>query len=162
MDNKQYILIVKSALKQKDKEINEALAANKGKTNKIMKEPYGEKDYVKKKNIKEAREIFKTRVGLQPFAGNFSHDRRFARTNWLCICLSAREEEPHLTGGQCPVYGDLVDIHGDLEDNDNLVRLFQAILVRREEMESRDTLVTPGVTEVLLASTTAEASHTGD
>ena len=131
MDKKQYIETVKNALEEKDKEIITTLAANKEKVNKIMKEPYGKKEYVKEKNIKEAREIFKTRVGLQPFAGNFSNDRRFARTEWLCFCLGAREEEHHLTGGQCPIYGDLVGMHGNLEDNDNLVGLFQAILRRR-------------------------------
>ena len=58
-------------------------------------------------------------------------------------------------GRRSSICGDLVGMHGNLEDNDNMVGLFQAILRRREEMEPRDTLVTPGVTEVLLASTTA-------
>ena len=44
--------------------------------------------------------------------------------------MGAREEEHHLTGA-VPIYGDLVGMHGNLEDNANLVGLFQAILRRR-------------------------------
>ena len=99
--------------------------------------------------------MFKTRVKLQPFAGNYSNDKRFARTDWLCACLGAREEEHHLTSGKCPVYGDLVTEHGDLENDNNLVSLFKEILARREKMDTE-------VSEVLLATTFAGASHTGD
>ena len=56
----------------------------------------GRKDYVQKKNINNVRQQFRARYGLQLFAGNYSHDERFAGSKWLCKCQEAREEESHL------------------------------------------------------------------
>ena len=78
----------------------------KGKCERIEFEQYGRKEYFKMKNIHNVREHFRTRFGLQPFAGNYSHDRRFANSSWLCKCKEAKEEEAHLMSGQCKVYGD--------------------------------------------------------
>ena len=155
MSDKEFIKEAKSAIKRKDENELKAMSVNKTKMKKILKEPFGMKKYLQQNNIEEAREMFKTRVKLQPFAGNYSNDRRFARTNWLCRCMGAREEEDHLTSGQCPVYGDLVTEQGDLENDNNLVSLFKEILSRREKMDTE-------VSEVLLATTFAGASHTGD
>ena len=96
------------------------------------------KKYLKDTNIEDTREWFKTRFGLQPFAGNFSHDRRYAKSNWLCRCKSVREEESHITSGSCEVYGDLTDQFGDLSEDQNLVDFFRAVLDRREYLEEED------------------------
>ena len=58
-------------------------------------EVYGKKDYIEKKTICDAIMWFKSCFGLQAFAGNYSHDRRFAKTDWLCRCQSAVEDEGH-------------------------------------------------------------------
>ena len=63
----------------------------KQKCDRIEKEKYGKKEYIKSKNIYDARQMYRTRFGMQPFAGNYSHDRRFARTEWLCQCREACE-----------------------------------------------------------------------
>ena len=87
------------------------------------------------KNIYNLRNQFRTRFGLLAFAGNFSHDRRFASTNWLCKCTEAREEEAHLISGQCKVYGDLTDKYCDLTDENSLVQFFKEVLARREKLD---------------------------
>ena len=69
---------------------------------------------------------------MHAFAGNYSHDRRYAKTNWLCLCLNSREEEIHLKSGECTVYGDLTNKYSDLSSDDNLADLFREILARRE------------------------------
>jgi hypothetical protein len=107
----------------------------KGKCERISVEEYGRKPYIQQKNIFSVRQQFRTRFGLQPFAGNFSNDRRFAKTNWLCKCKQAREEELHLVSGQCPVYGDLTHKFSNLTDDNSLVQFFQDVLARREELD---------------------------
>ena len=59
-----------------------------------MKEDYGKKEYLNDRKIEDVRQMFKTRVGLLPFVGNFSHDKRFANTGWLCRC-GVKENETH-------------------------------------------------------------------
>ena len=43
-----------------------------------------QKNYITKNKVGEVRNIFKARVGMSEFADNFSKDKRFMRTNWLC------------------------------------------------------------------------------
>ena len=69
---------------------------------------------------------------MDAFAGNYSHDRRYAKTNWLFLCLNFREEEIHLKSGECTVYGDLTHKYIDLSSDDNLADLFREILARSE------------------------------
>lgn len=107
----------------------------KGKCERIDNEEYGKKEYFRNKNIYNVRQQFRTRFGLQPFAGNYSHDKRFANSNWLCKCKEAKEEECHLTSGQCKVYGDLTEKFSDLTEINSLVQLFQEILARRDKLD---------------------------
>ena len=74
---------------------------------------------------------------MLPFAGNYSHDRKFAHSEWLCSCREHREQESHLLAGSCRVYGDIRQKYGDLEDDEDLVRFFTEVLERREELEAR-------------------------
>ena len=107
----------------------------RGKCERIGMEEYGRKEYFRSKNIFNVRQQYRTRFGLLPFGGNYSHDRRFANSNWLCKCQEAREEECHLISGQCKVYGDLTDKYTDLTDDNNLVQLFQEVLARRDQLD---------------------------
>ena len=110
-------------------------AQGKEKCIKITSESYGKKEYLENKSISEVREMYKTRFGLLPFAGNYSHDARFRRTNWLCQCTTAREEERHLLSGKCEVYKDIRENYGDLKNDDDLVKFFREVLDRREQLE---------------------------
>ena len=98
----------------------------KGKCERILHETYDKKEYIGKKNIFDVR---------QPFAGNYSKDKRFARTNWLCRCEEEREEEAHLMSGQCTVFGDLALKYNDLTDDENLVLFFSEVLARRDDLD---------------------------
>ena len=80
---------------------------------------------------------YRSPFGLQKFAGNYSHDRRFASSNWLCKCLESREDENHLRSGQCKVYGDITKKYTYLTDDENLVGLFSEILARRDQLDKQ-------------------------
>ena len=90
----------------------------------------------------------RTRFGLQFFAGNYSNDKRFQKSDWLCKCEKSREEESHLLSGQCTVYGDLTLKYSDLTSDDNLVGLFTEILARRDELDRVITPIGGGITNV--------------
>ena len=108
------------------------------KCSRILTEEYGKQNYIEESTIGDARKWFKTCFGLQNFAGNFSHDRRFAKTDWLCRCKISIEDEEHIVSGQCPVYGGLRTQFGDLGEDRNLVAYFTAVLGMREELEEED------------------------
>ena len=74
---------------------------------------------------------------MLPFAENYKHDKRFAKSNWLCRC-GYSEDENHLTSGLCPIYGDLVSKDLDFSLDEYLVLLFTDILERRDELEKSD------------------------
>ena len=80
--------------------------------------------------IKEVREIYRTRVMMQPFAGNYSNDKLFKNTGHLCWCMVKREEECHLLSGACPVYADIHKEFTDLDSDDQLVSYFKMVLAR--------------------------------
>ena len=84
---------------------------------------YGRKSYTTSTTIQESRKWFKTRWGLQDFAGKYSHDRRFAKNNWLFRCKTDREEEGHIVSGRCKVYEDLRSQFGDLGEDENLLAI---------------------------------------
>ena len=123
-------------------------AQAKGKCEQLKEEAYGRKQYISQKNISSVRNQFRTRFGLQFFAGNYSRDKRFKKTDWLCKCLKAREDEAHLLSGRCSVYGDLTSKYSDLSSDDDLVGLFTDILARRDELDRVSTPVGGGITNV--------------
>ena len=105
------------------------------KCDRVAGETYGKKEYMRQKTVSEVRQQFYSRFGMQPFAGNFKHSKKFQSSEWRCKCGLELEEEAHLTGGDCPVYGDLRADYPDLGDDEQLVGLFSAILERRGRLE---------------------------
>ena len=75
---------------------------------------------------------------MQPFAGNYSKDNRFSRTEWLCRCREAREEESHLMNGNCPVYREIRQKYDNLDDDETLAQYFKEILEMRDKLEKED------------------------
>ena len=134
--------LTKGAIRTKNEAILKEMAHEKSKCKNIMKEDYGRKEYMNEMKIEDVRFMFKGRVGLLPFAGNYENDKKFLRTNWLCRC-GEKEKEAHLTSGNCPIYDDIWEKRGDLENNEDLVKFFSAVLERRDlldrlEEEERD------------------------
>ena len=99
-------LLLLSACHKKNEESIRAEASVK-KCTKIKEEEYCMREYMNSQTITSTRNWFKSRFSLQPFAGNFSKDKRFASTDWMCRCKESREEEGHITSGECNTYGDL-------------------------------------------------------
>ena len=137
LSKREYKIILNKACHTKNEQILRATASDV-KCSRIRQEPYGKKMYTQSTNMEDSRKWFRSCFGLLPFAGNFTHDRRYAKTNWLCRCKTSREEEGHITSGTCHVYGGLRTQFGDLENDENLVRFFQAVLDKREELEDED------------------------
>ena len=132
-----YKLNVLKALHRKNEENLRFLA--KGKCERILYEQYEKKEYLSNKNIFNVREHYRTRWGLLPFAGNYSHSKKYATTNYLCRCNENREDESHLTSGDCKVFGDLLDKFGDLSNYENLIKFLGEVLSRRDEIDKLDT-----------------------
>ena len=138
LDPHKFRKVVTSACHRMNEKRLRKQAEGKEKCDKIMLEPYGKKDYVGKKIIYQVRQHYKTRVKMMPFAGNFTHDRRFSKTEWLCKCRQIKEVEGHLTSGKCPVYGDIRERYTDLKNDDDLVHFFQEVLDRREMLDKEE------------------------
>ena len=100
-----------------------------------MKDCYGKKMYLSENKIEDVRFRFKRRVGLLPFAGNYSNDKRYARSNWMCRCGN-RENESHIREGICPIYNDIWQKYENLDNDEDLVNFFSAVLERRRKIES--------------------------
>ena len=134
IEKSEYILLVREAIHRKNESMLRLLAV--GKCQRIIGEDYGKKQYISKKNIFNVRVQYRARFGLEKFAGNYSKDRRFSSSEWLCRCKESREEESHLTSGKCKLFGDLKERFGDLHDDENLVQFFQEVLTRRDEIDN--------------------------
>ena len=115
----------------------------------IAEEGYGRKQYLEENNISDTRDLFRARFGLSAFAGNYSHDRQYAKSDWLCRCQLSTESESHIMSGTCKVYGDLSQHFGDLNEDKNLVTFFKAVLDRRDLLEEEEQF---GVLDTLGAS----------
>jgi hypothetical protein len=75
--------VIDTACRKEQRQRLMKLAEGRVKCSNIPMEVFEKKEYISNTKIKDVRERYKTRYGLQPFAGNFSHDKRFARSEWL-------------------------------------------------------------------------------
>ena len=122
----------------------------------IATERYGKKEYIQQTNISNTRDQFSARFGLTAFAGNYTHNKKYAKSDWLCRCQQSSESESHLMSGGCKVFGDLADNFGDLNEDSNLVSFFRAVLDRRDHLEEEERFGEDiqGVNDTLGASST--------
>ena len=84
------------------------------------------------------RKAFRTRFGMHNFAGNYSHDRRFAQSDRFCRCRQAKETESYIIPGECEFYDDIRNEFDSLDDLDYLIDLFGKILKKRELLEEEE------------------------
>ena len=132
MSKNQYRQLFTSACKIKHEQNLREGSEGKVKTERIFKSKYGMKRYFESNNIMEARNIFRTRTMMMPFAANYSRNMKYKKTNWLCKCTWRREEEAHLMGGKCPVYSDIWERFNNLEEDEVLARFFGEVLARTQ------------------------------
>ena len=112
------------------------MSEGKEKCSRIQKEAYGRKDYIEQKYIADVRNIYRTRFGQRDFAGNFSKDNKYRKSNWMCKCLLSKEKEAHLTSQHCPVYSDIREKYSNFDNDEELVAYFDEVLERREVIET--------------------------
>ena len=91
--------------------------------------------------------MFRTRVGLLPFAGNY---KKFQQTSWLCRCLTTCESETHLKEGGCLIYRDIREKYDTLENDEDLVKFFGEVISRRDALDE-DRGGADSATDALLA-----------
>ena len=94
---------------------------------------------MKRKCLKDVRDIFSERLYMLPFAANYSHDKRFAANGGVCPGCDGEEDgtvvddQDHVASS-CPGYADLRADH-DMDTDQGLVRFYRAVLDRRKEEE---------------------------
>ena len=138
LSSKAYRREVEEACHKLNEERLRKQAEGKTKCERISTESYGKMAYIGDSRIHNVRQMFKTRYGLLPFAGNYSKDKRFARSNWLCKCGESREEESHLLSGVCEIYGEIRDKYSNLNDDNQLVNFFNEVLAQRDKLEEEE------------------------
>ena len=138
LSSKAYRREVEEACHKLNEERLRKQVEGKTKCERINTENYGKMSYIGDSRISNVRQMFKTRYGLLPFAGNYSKDKRFARTEWLCKCGEAREEESHLLSGVCEIYGEIRDKYSNLNDDNQLVDFFNEVLAQRDKLEEEE------------------------
>ena len=60
------------------------------------------------------------------------------KTDWMCRCGLSKENELHITSGNCPVYSDIREKYTDLENDEELVAYFDDVLERRELLDAME------------------------
>ena len=105
----------------------------------ISYEIYKQKKYIEDlKNIAEVRNTYKSRFGQRTFAGNYSHDNKYSKTNWMCKCDKSKEKEKHIISFNCPVYADIRANYQDFNEDQDLVAYFNQVLESRDRIDSME------------------------
>ena len=88
-----------------------------------------------KDTIEKVTHIFKSRVGLFPFAGNCSIDKKYMmRSNWMCGC-GEKEAENHITTGACPIYENIWRKKGNVKSADDVLQFLSAVPLRTGSLD---------------------------
>ena len=88
-----------------------------------------------KDTIEKVTHIFKSRVGLFPFAGNCSIDKKYMmRSNWMRGCRE-KETENHITTGACPIYENIWRKKGNVKSADDVLQFLSAVPLRRGSLD---------------------------
>ena len=138
LSNKVYRDLITKACHKKNEERIRKKAEGRIKCERIPCEEYGRKEYIDISQISNVRQMYRTRFKMMPFAGNYSHDRRFASTDWLCQCRIEKENEAHLISGNCHIYGKIRDKYDSIDDDQTLVKFFNEILAMRDLLEGKE------------------------
>ena len=84
------------------------------------------------------RNVYRTRYGQRDFAGNFSKDNKYRKTNWMCLCLQSKEKESHIISEQYPVYSDIRQKYLNFANGEDLVLYFDKVLERRDLIDFKE------------------------
>ena len=134
-DYKQLLI---QARHRKNESILRGLSEGKEKCQRIGKEEYGVKEYLQKKCMADVRNTYRTRYGQRDFAGNFSKNNKYSKSNWMCLCLESKEKETHITSEYCPIYSDIREKYQNFDSDEDLVMFFDEVLERRDMVQSME------------------------
>ena len=141
LSSQKYREVVTEACRQRDEVNLKKGMEGKTKARKIIKEGCMTKEYTKKKCLQDVRDIYAERNFQLAFAGNYRHDKRFQRSDWLCHACDGEEggdcekvviEEQDHVASRCPGYSDLRQQY-DLQTDDGLIEFYRAVIKRRDE-----------------------------
>ena len=135
LNKKDYRQVITDACHKMNELRLRAQAKGKEKCDRIMSENYGKKSYIGRKLISDVRQFYRSRVGMQPFAGNYSKCKTYEKTDYLCRCQEDRETESHLMSGKCKFYNDIREKYDDFSSDEELVSFFPEVLERRDEID---------------------------
>ena len=108
----------------------------------IRNDKYGLKDYMKRKALKDVRDIFAERNFMLPFAGNYKGDKRFKSSNWKCLLCRKEDNVARLIEDQdhiliCDGYSDLHHKY-DLDSDEGRMLFFRDAVRRRDEAKEEE------------------------
>ena len=95
---------------------------------------------------------------MLPFASNYTRDKRFLKTLWMCRCNEKKEEETHILEGKCPIYKDIFEKYDNFEEDEVIVQFFSEVLARRDALDD-GTLVAEVATDASLGEGTPSPSQ---
>ena len=95
---------------------------------------------------------------MLPFASNYTRDKRFLKTLWMCRCNEKKEEETHILEGKCPIYKDIFEKYDNFEEDEVIVQFFSEVLARRDALDD-GTLVAEVATDASLGEGTSSPSQ---
>ena len=122
---KAYRVIVTRACHKKNEErVRQNVAEETVICGRIPGDVYGRKEYVDNTHVSNVRQNYRSRFQMMPFAGNYSHDRRFANTDCLCPCRIEKEDDAHLLSDNCQIYGEIREKYGSFNDDGTLIKFF--------------------------------------
>ena len=109
--------------------LKEEMVGSKAKV--IVMEDCDMKPYMRRKSIKEVRDIYAERNFLLPFAGNYSNDKKYG--DGLCrACAEGMTETQEHVRDDCPGYADLRTLH-DMETEEGRMSFFRLVINRRNK-----------------------------
>ena len=133
-----YKKILVQACHIRNEAILRKMSEGKEKCSRMTHEEYRQKDYMEEKNISEVRNIYRSRFGQRAFAGNFSKDNTYRKSNWMCMCGESKEKEKHIKSYDCPVYSDIRAEFTNFDQDEDLVAYFNMVLERRDKISSME------------------------
>ena len=104
----------------------------KSKTKDLVNESFGFKDYLKNKNIYEARTGFKMKTRMLDVKMNYQHNPKHMKDLWQCdSCRSAVDTQSHVL--YCEAYKTLRE-DKDINNPEDIIKYFSEVMRIRSKL----------------------------
>ena len=130
---KQFKKIVKIKIMEANERELKTNMIKSSKSDEIMNDTFGLKQYFKELNVEEARTKFKLRTHMIKTKFNYKNDRKNSYDNWACdSCESAIDSQSHVLW--CPAYEKL-RAGKNLQSDKDLVQYYAKVLLLRQKLK---------------------------